>query len=402
MGVTVRQKAKGKGKPWWVFINQDGKMRSKMIGDRRAAESVASELRRRLKAGEWNVPPQDTPKVPTFGEYAQKHVEGYAKTACKYTTYRGYLGVLNTHLLPVWENRRLDQITRADVKTLLLSKMRDGKAAGTVANMRTLISGVFTHACDEGVVTVNPALRLGRLLPKQDLRRHIKPLTREQTSVFLATVREHAPKHYPLFLCAFRTGMRMGEVLGLAWGDVDFDAKTITIQRGCTACHFSTPKSHKLRVIDMSEQLSRVLLKHRKRILRKHRGHLPTCEVPDMRGGKKTIQLMFPGRFGGPIDGDNFRKQVFEPLVDKSKLPRFRFHDIRHTFASLLLAQGESVTYVKEQMGHSSIQTTVDVYGHLVPGSNRIAVNRLDDPADEPIEGAEPSLVKQPALAIAS
>ena len=61
-------------------------------------------------------------------------------------------------------------------------------------------------------------------------------------------------------------------------------------------------------------------------------------------------------------------------------MPRFRFHDIRHTYASLLLTQGESLHYVKEQMGHASIQTTVDVYGHLVPGSNRNAVNRLDDP----------------------
>lgn len=61
---------------------------------------------------------------------------------------------------------------------------------------------------------------------------------------------------------------------------------------------------------------------------------------------------------------------------------QFRFHDIRHTFASLLLAQGESLHYVKEQMGHASIQTTVDVYGHLVPGSNRNAVNRLDDPEE--------------------
>jgi integrase len=69
-------------------------------------------------------------------------------------------------------------------------------------------------------------------------------------------------------------------------------------------------------------------------------------------------------------------------LLDKVDVPRFRFHDIRHTFASLLLAQGEPLHYVKEQMGHASIQTTVDIYGHLVPGSNRRAVNLLDDPED--------------------
>ena len=67
-------------------------------------------------------------------------------------------------------------------------------------------------------------------------------------------------------------------------------------------------------------------------------------------------------------------------MIELADVPRFRFHNIRHTFASLLLANGESLHYVKEQMGHASIQTTADVYGHLVPGSNRNAVNRLDDP----------------------
>ncbi|MFI4897103.1 MAG: tyrosine-type recombinase/integrase [Phycisphaerales bacterium JB059] len=82
---------------------------------------------------------------------------------------------------------------------------------------------------------------------------------------------------------------------------------------------------------------------------------------------------------GGPRDGDNLRRRVFYRLLEIADVPRFRFHDIRHTFASHLLQQGESLHYVKEQLGHASIQTTVDVYGHLVPGSNRNAVNRLDD-----------------------
>jgi integrase len=73
------------------------------------------------------------------------------------------------------------------------------------------------------------------------------------------------------------------------------------------------------------------------------------------------------------------RRQVFYRLLEKADIPRIRFHDIRHTFASLLLQQGEPLHYMKDQMGHASIQTTVDVYGHLLPGSNRDAVNKLDD-----------------------
>ena len=102
------------------------------------------------------------------------------------------------------------------------------------------------------------------------------------------------------------------------------------------------------RLVDMSDQLRRVLFEHRDSLR---------------------------DRFGGEL-----------PQWD-AEAPRF--HDIRHTFASLLLAQGESLHYVKEQLGHASIQTTVDIYGHLIPGSNRAAVNKLDDP-EPPVRIARP------------
>lgn len=81
--------------------------------------------------------------------------------------------------------------------------------------------------------------------------------------------------------------------------------------------------------------------------------------------------------FGGISDPDNIRK-VFYGLLKAAGLRRIRFHDLRHTFASLLIQQGESLVYVKEQMGHSSVQVTVDLYGHLIPGGNKQAVDRLD------------------------
>ena len=80
------------------------------------------------------------------------------------------------------------------------------------------------------------------------------------------------------------------------------------------------------------------------------------------------------------VDPDNFRKRVWFKLPTKAGLRQIRIHDLRHTFASLLIQQGESMAYVKEQMGHHSIQVTVDIYGHLVPGGNKAAVDKLDDP----------------------
>ena len=106
----------------------------------------------------------------------------------------------------------------------------------------------------------------------------------------------------------------------------------------------------------------------------KFHGKIPKCQFQD-----SAIQLVFPNCEGRPLDADNLRCRVFHKIIEKADLPKFRIHDIRHTFASLLLQQGEPLNYVKEQLGHASIQTTVDVYGHIVPSANRNAVNKLDD-----------------------
>lgn len=386
MGVKVFQKVRGRGKPWWIIVRTNGTARTKKIGDRQAAEAVASELRRRLKTGELSLPTDEGKRIPTFGEYGRKYVECYAKTSLKYSTYRGYETILRIHLLPELANKRLDQITRADIKAFLLRKQKDGMST---ANIRVLISGIFTHAVDEGKISVNPAARLGKLTRKRDRCDKVCALSPDQVSQFLSTVKEHAPQYYALFMCAFRTGMRMGELLGLAWEDLDFEAKKITIRRACTGGRFSTPKSNKSRIIDMSEQLKTVLLEHREQLRKKHRGKLLIYEIKDMRGNPK-VSLVFPCQNGrGPIDGNNLRRRVFMSMIKKAELPPLRFHDIRHTFASLLLAQGAPLHYVKEQMGHASIQTTVDIYGHFVEGIYFPAVDKLDDPISASVkEGA--------------
>ena len=90
-------------------------------------------------------------------------------------------------------------------------------------------------------------------------------------------------------------------------------------------------------------------------------------------------EWIFTNKVGKPISGDNWRKRVFKKALKKSNIRPIRIHDIRHTYASLLLQMGESMLYVRDQLGHSSIRITVDTYGHLVPGGNKEAVDRLDD-----------------------
>jgi hypothetical protein len=97
-----------------------------------------------------------------------------------------------------------------------------------------------------------------------------------------------------------------------------------------------------------------------------------------LKKGKPVPEWVFPSLEGTALEERNVR-HVFTRMLEKAELRKIRVHDLRHTFASLLLQQGESVVYVKEQLGHGSIQITVDTYGHLIPGANRAAVDRLDD-----------------------
>ncbi len=129
---------------------------------------------------------------------------------------------------------------------------------------------------------------------------------------------------------------------------------------------FNAPKNGKVRRVDMSDQLHatlQALLSQRKREALK-------------AGLGEVVESVFH-RDGKPIE-QNYIRRVFKRALMKAGLREIRLHDIRHTFASLLLSDGQSPAYVKEQLGHHSIQMTVDVYGHLLPSSNRDAVNRLD------------------------
>ena len=113
-----------------------------------------------------------------------------------------------------------------------------------------------------------------------------------------------------------------------------------------------------------------------------------SSDVPKRRRSKAEV------RGGTQLDPSNLRK-MFNRILVAAKMRRIRFHDLRHTFASLLLQNGESLTYVKEQMGHSSINVTVDIYGHLVPGGNRQAVNKLDMEVTETTQTEERAAANQ-------
>ncbi len=228
-------------------------------------------------------------------------------------------------------------------------------------------------AVDDGVLVSNPAEKLGRLLrlvaSKATRQEDIKAMTRDQRRVFLETAATEAPRYYPLFFTLAGTGIRLGEAIALEWQHLDVLQRELRIVGTRSAGIDGTPKSGHGRTVDISTPLVetpvRLEIDRKTETLR--------------RGWRQVLRWLFCTEASTPMDESKVRK-VMTRVLKKAMLPlHFTPHCLRHTYASLMLQQGESVAYVQRQLGHASIQLTVDTYGKWLPIGNKAAVDRLDD-----------------------
>lgn len=359
MGVKIREKPKGSGL-WWVFISHKGKRKSKRIGrNKKLAREVAKRIEGMIARGEFKIT-----ELPLFKDYADRWLNEYILALRRTSTYERYASILKKYVYPILGERHLDTINRGNIRNLLLDLHKKGLSKSTLNLVRDAINGPMSYAVDEELITVNPVSGvIKRLNLDRDKRPPVQPLTREEVELFLEQCESDL---YPFFLCAFRTGMRLGELLALEWGDIDFNSRFIEVKRSYKRGRMSPTKTGKSRRVDMSDQLAEALrMLHKRRFLEALR-----------EGIGEPVETIFH-RNGKPME-QNFIRRQFKRILRKAGLRDIRFHDIRHTYASLLLSDGQSPVYVKEQMGHHSINVTVDLYGHWIPSGNREAVNRLD------------------------
>jgi integrase len=367
MGVKVRERPKGSG-IHWVFIDHQGQRKAKKIGkDKKLANDIAKKIGARLTLGYFDLLENDENAKPSFEEYANYWLEDYIKPLRRASTYERYRDILKRHVFPVFGQKKIDEIKRVEIRNLFLKKKKAKFSRSMICLIRDVMSGPMGYAVDEELIPGNPVAGiLKRLQLERDKRITVEPMNEQEVDLFLDTCFKHFREYWEFFLCAFRTGMRMGELLGLKWGDIDWNQKLIKVERSYKRGRFDKTKTGRVRRVDMSDQLIfslKLLLTARKREALK-------------LGMGEPVEIIFH-RNGEPME-QNYIRRVFKRVLKKAGIRNMRFHDIRHTFASLLLSQGESPVYVKEQLGHSSIQITVDIYGHLIPSSNRGAVNRLD------------------------
>jgi integrase len=350
---------------WWVFVNTAGRRKAKRVGDKETGVRLAQAIRERLARGALNLEPASAGQ--TLDTYVKAWLES-AAGSLKASTVRFYHANFKQHVLPILGSRQVTSLRRQDCRELITICRAKGLRVATVRGIVRALSTVLTQAVEDDLLTGNPALRLGKHLRQGDeAKREIQPLTREEAMVLLTVAGDHFLPWQPLLLCALRTGMRQGELLALRWADVDFSGRCIAVNQNLVRGILTTPKSHQRRRVDMSSQLAAGLTALRAR-----------QREQALKDGKQSPELVFPSADGTLLDDANVR-HMFYRILEKADVRRVRFHDLRHTFASWLIQQGESLPYVRDQLGHKSIAITVDVYGHLVPGGNHAAVDRLDD-----------------------
>jgi integrase len=207
------------------------------------------------------------------------------------------------------------------------------------------------------------------------------PLTSEEQSRLLAAARYESLELYALHLLALRSGLRRGEIIALKWGDIEFGGddpdspRFIEVRRNYVYGRFTTPKSRRHHRVDMWLELKHTLMELRDARL-----------LDAFATAKSTIMedFVFPSKTGGVLDPDHMIRDRFLRTLERAGIRSVRFHDLRHTFRAMLIAKWAQLNYVMEQIGHSSIQVTVDIYGKLIPGVGEMYVDRLDEKTSQP------------------
>ena len=318
-------------------------------------------------------------KTPLFSEVKAQWLD-YKKQFLRETTHETYETNCRIHLSDL-DDLKINRINTATIENFI-SKLQD-KAKSTATTREpgyiptgeekkirlvtarkiiVILNQVMAYAVRHRFIDYNPVrdAERPRSQGKEGQEKAISILTPDQIRSFLNAVED--PKHRTLFLTAIMTGARQGEILGLKWSDVDFSKKQISINRTFNMGRFFTPKTKgSARRIDLAPMIVRELA------------------AWQLLSGGRNDGLVFSNEAGQPMNYSNMVQRYYRKALKDAGIPQIRFHDLRHTYASLLLAQGENIKYVQTQLGHSSPTVTLNVYAHLMKETNQEAVCRLEN-----------------------
>lgn len=358
-------KSRGVGKyRYRVMWREDGKQRSKTFNDRLEAKGFALTIEK----GESVVT-----GAHTFGELAKRLLRD-CDADVKASTLAFYKQALDNHLLPVWTDKRLSKLRKTHVIELK-EALQDSLSASTARNILVVATRVLNHGIELEWLNSNVAAQVRKPKPQ---KRETRILTEAEQRTLIKVAK---PAYKMLFRLALHSGLRKGELLGLQWDSVDLEKGTIHVREQFSHGAVTTPKTDAGRRYvpidsDTAEQLKRWRAVVRQPV--------------------DGLDLVFPTSTGHYQSASNVNSRGFKPALKAAGLPSsIRFHDLRHTYASMAIAADVPLNDLRIVLGHSSISVTADIYGHLV-GSSHDRI-RLAFAASS---AAMPEAVVQPIAAV--
>lgn len=350
-----------------VSLGWRGGKRWRKILYGKTRSEVAEKLTAVLRDKSLGLPVAD-PERQTLAEFLDRWLNDVVKQGVRPKTYRTYADIVHLHVRPAIGRIRLEKLTPQHVQRFLNEKLAAGLSPRTVKHLRGTLRNALNMAVKWGIIPRNVAALTD---PPREPHKDLRVLSPEECRDFLAAVQGHRLE--ALFSVTLALGLRQGEALGLRWQDVDFEALTLSIrhalQRVEGKLRLVEPKTSKSRrTIALPQVAVSALYAHRQR-----QGDERALAGSRWREG----DMVFTTGIGTPLDPRNLLRE-FYAIIRTSGLPRVRFHDLRHSAATLLLAQGVHARVVMDLLGHSSISLTMNTYSHVLPEFRKEAAARMD------------------------
>jgi len=291
-------------------------------------------------------------------------------SAIRVGTYNMYRIVIYKHIIPMLGHIQLQKLTPQQVQAFYTKKLDEGLSFKRVRGFHSVLHSALENAVKWNLVGRNVCDLVTPPVPR---RHEIQPLTQEQAQRLLKVAQNH--KLEALLTVAITTGMRRGELLGLHWQDIDLRTGSLQVKRtvnriGKHGLVVSEPKTARSRRnIVLPAFVIDVLKQHRKR----------QQEIKKQAGDSwREMDIVFCSMVGGYIEPSNLQGW-YKKLLKSAELPDVRFHDLRHSAATILLGMGVHPKVVQELLGHSSISMTMDIYSHVLPSMQQEAMGKMDD-----------------------
>lgn len=351
---------------WTAAITlEDGGRKSFYGKTRREVQEKLKVALREQQQGTLVTEPQQTLKV-----YLEHWLEQVYKPTVRLNSYMGHRSVVNHHLIPGLGHITLQKLTPEKVQAFYREKLDGGLAARTVILIHAVLHQALENAVKWGLVARN----VTDLVSLPRVRRYeAQVVTSEQARQLIDAAL--SSRIEVLMIVAIATGMRLGELCALRWDDVDFERGAIAVRRTVGRIPGygyveNEPKSKSGRREILLPAVAVGMLREHK-VLQEQ-----VCVVVGEKWQERG--LVFPNGCGGFLNPDRVRIQ-FKRVLKIAALPRMRFHDLRHSSATILLVAGVHPKVVQERLGHSSISMTLDVYSHVIPSMQQEAAGKMDD-----------------------